>query len=211
MGRRGILRAAPAPAGRRAARHNHHGRHPRHTEQAKQARVDGDPGLGAAEALADRFRSLRQSPLADAAQHQRRPGPGCVARPLPPARGRHRQAGEDENFRRAAATGRIPGKAPRMAFGRERSGGPSDRSGACPGLRSGDRLPRGRAGTLQRAVDDRAGPGAERFGVVASRLSQHFLDQSRRIRIGICGARRFLRPHCCGTARRQQQGGQEQN
>ena len=72
VGRRGIVRAAPAPAGRHAARHNHHGRHPRHTEQAKQARVDGDPGLGAAEAFADNFRSLRQSPLADAAQHQRR-------------------------------------------------------------------------------------------------------------------------------------------
>ena len=48
------------------------------------------------------FTVARNPPLADAAQHQRRPGPGRVARPLPPARRRHREAREQENLRRAA-------------------------------------------------------------------------------------------------------------
>ena len=158
VGRGGVFRAATAPAERHAARHHDHGGHPFDAEQAEQARVDGDTGLRAAEALADPLRGLRQPARADAAQHQRRICRCGIARPLPPARGGHREAGEDQDFRRAGASGCTLDDSSRMAFGRERDAGP-------PG-RSGNRLSRGPAGALQGAVEDRAGPVAE---IVAAR------------------------------------------
>ena len=145
---------------RSTARHDDHGGHPLDVEQPEQARVDGDTGLRPAEALADALRRLRQSTRADAAQHQRYAGPGRLARPLPPARGRDGEAGEDQHFRRAVASGRTSGKCACMAFGREGSGLPRS---------TGDGLPCRFARPLQGAVQYRACPVAE---IVVAGLAQ---------------------------------------
>ena len=105
------------------------------------------PGLRAAEPIPDLLRGRRQAANAHAAQQQRRAAPGGVARPLPPARGRDGQAGEDQDFRRAGTRSREPAG---MALGRERDGGGT----GC--ARQG--LPGRVTGPLQRTVDDRAGP-----------------------------------------------------
>ena len=199
--RGGIVRTTPAGAGRHAARHHRHGGHARHAEQAEQARVDGDAGVVPAETVADRLHGRAQPAFADAAQHQRRPGPGRVARPLPPARRRYREAGEQQDLRRAAAPGETARRARRVAFGRKRRGGRSRRS------RNG--LPCSLAGAFQRAVDDRTGPVPE---PAVARLAQDLLHEvARRARLGLARLRR--RPDIVrqggAAARGQQQGAGE--
>ena len=91
VGRGRIVGTTPALAGRHTARHHDHGGHPRDPEQTEQARVDGNTGVMAAEPRADPFHRGPQPAVAHAPQHHRRPDPRRVARPLPPARRRHRR------------------------------------------------------------------------------------------------------------------------
>ena len=93
-GRRVVVRAAAASAGRHAARHDHDRRHPRDPEQAEEPGIDGDTGLCMPNAAQDLARRLGKAPLRHAAEHQRGAEPGHVPRCRPPARGRHREAGE---------------------------------------------------------------------------------------------------------------------
>ena len=80
-----------------------------------------------------------------------------------------------------------------MAFGRKRRG------------LSGHGLPRGLACLVQRAVDDIAGPGAERAVLVATRLAQHFLDQAASIGFGRPGLRLLIRTDGTGTGAENQE------
>ena len=54
-GRLCIVRAAPAPAGRHAARDRDDGGDTGHAEQPEQARIDGDADLVSADPVADAF------------------------------------------------------------------------------------------------------------------------------------------------------------
>ena len=217
MGRGRVVRTAPARTRRHPARHDHHRRNPGYAEQAEQARVDGDPGLRAAEAHADFFRGLAQAARADAAQHQRRTGvfrraePRGVARPLTPARRRHRQAGEDQDFGRIRPPRR---ERRRMAFGRERDGRPAGRPRSCPpgseagagSPRSWDGLPSGFPGAVQRAFDYAARPFAERVRAVAAGPLQHPVHHLRRIDAGHPERRTFVRTGQSDTGRHGQGG-----
>ena len=200
--RGGVVRTAPARAGRHAVRHDDHGGNPLDAEQAEQPRVDGDARVVTAKTIPDPLCGRCQAACADAAQHQRHPAPCRLARPLPPARGGNREAGENEDFRHAAVSACALNDPRGVPLGRERGGG---LSGA-----AGNGLPRGPAGAVERPADDRAGPGAERLPVVTACLAAHLVRQPFRIRIGRAGAY-FFGANGIEAARRQHHAGKQQS
>ena len=189
-------------AGRHAAGHDHHRRHAGHAEQPEQPGVDGHPGLRAADALPDdasRSRAARR--FRYAAQHQRR----ADARRLMRAHWRQLSAGTERLAKTRMFGGIRPAAAasePRMAFGREGGSGPVSQSGACPGPRSGDRLPRRsrRRGSRARSITV-AGPFAERVPRRPRRLfSAPRRPVSRGIGLRVAGNRRLpVRPRGSDT------------
>ena len=199
VGRRVVVRAAPAGAGRDSVRHDDHGGHVFDAEQPEQARVDGNPGVGPAEAGADALHRFAQPAFAHAAQHKRRAGIRGIPRPLAPARGRHRKAGEDQDFRRPGTrSGELTG----MAFGREGRGFPGS---------AGNGLPPHFAHAFEGAFEDRPRPLAE---IAVPRLTQHFGRKvargafRRNSRFGGTGFLCRCRP---AAPRQTERGGQEKD
>ena len=114
---------------RRPVRHHHGGHACRHQTGGTGADRQRRPRLCNAEPVADALDGRPQAALRDTAHAPRgRPDPCRIARPLAPARRRHRQAREQQDFRGVCRRPERPSAIRRrMPFGRKRDGGFSRR------------------------------------------------------------------------------------